>query len=113
MNKLLREYAKLIVRKGVNVAEGQVVLVKAPVEVYDFARIVVEEAYRAGASKVYVDYNDVMNNRNDYVYQNIDSLKEWLPLCAIALNDKIVQDCSNIIFNENDTISFLPPVCGG
>lgn len=44
---------------------------------------------------------------------NIDSLKEWLPLCAIALNDKIVQDCSNIIFNENDTISFLPPVCGG
>ena len=43
----------------------------------------------------------------------IDELKEWLPLCAIALNDKIVQDSTNIVFNQNDTISLLPPVCGG
>lgn len=43
----------------------------------------------------------------------IDKLKEWLPLCAIALNDKIIQDSSDITFNENDTISLLPPVCGG
>lgn len=45
--------------------------------------------------------------------EKIDSLKEWLPLCAIALNDNIVQDCNNITFNENDVISLLPPVCGG
>ncbi|MBR7118230.1 MAG: MoaD/ThiS family protein [Helicobacteraceae bacterium] len=43
----------------------------------------------------------------------IDKLKEWLPLCAIALNDKIVQDSSDITFEDNDTISLLPPVCGG
>lgn len=43
----------------------------------------------------------------------IDALKEWLPLCAIAINDNIIQDCDDIIFNENDIISLLPPVCGG
>ncbi len=101
MNKLLREYAKLIVRKGVNVAEGQVVLVKAPVEVYDFARIVVEEAYRAGASKVYVDYNDVMNNRNDYVYQNIDSLKE--------VEDFEVSKAKYLVDNNFCAISLVSP----
>lgn len=76
MNKiLLREYAKLIVRKGVNVQPNQVVLVKAPVEIYEFARIVVEEAYKVGAKKVICDYVDVMNNRNDFVYQTEDTLK--------------------------------------
>lgn len=43
----------------------------------------------------------------------IEALKEWLPLCAIALNDKIVQDSNNITFNQNDIIFLLPPVCGG
>ena len=43
----------------------------------------------------------------------IEALKEWLPLCAIALNDKIIQDSADIIFNQDDTISLLPPVCGG
>lgn len=45
--------------------------------------------------------------------EKIDSLKEWLPLCAISLNDNIIQDYNNITFNENDVISLLPPVCGG
>ena len=75
-NNLLHEYAKLIVKKGVNLQEGQIVLIKAPVEVYEFTRIVVEEAYKAGASKVLVEYNDIINTRNDYVYQNTDILKE-------------------------------------
>lgn len=43
----------------------------------------------------------------------IDVLKEWIPLCAVALNDKIIQNPSDIIFNDNDEISLLPPVCGG
>lgn len=43
----------------------------------------------------------------------ISALKEWIPLCAVALNDKIIQNPSEIVFNENDEISLLPPVCGG
>ncbi len=42
----------------------------------------------------------------------MESLKSWLPLCAIALNDKIITDV-NTIFQDNDKISLLPPVCGG
>ncbi|RAX54740.1 molybdopterin synthase sulfur carrier subunit [Helicobacter sp. 16-1353] len=43
----------------------------------------------------------------------IKTLKDWLPLCAIALNDEIIQNTSNITFKDNDNISLLPPVCGG
>lgn len=43
----------------------------------------------------------------------IEALKEWIPLCAVALNDKIIQNPSEIVFKNNDEISLLPPVCGG
>ncbi len=71
---LLNKYASLIVRTGVNVVKGQSVLIKCSVEVYEFARLVVKQAYEAGASKVYVDYNDSVNTRNGYIYQDIDTL---------------------------------------
>lgn len=41
-----------------------------------------------------------------------DSLKPWIDLLAVALNDEIIQD-SNIQFKDGDKITLLPPVCGG
>lgn len=43
----------------------------------------------------------------------IEELKAWIPLCAVALNDKIIQNPSDVTFKQNDEISLLPPVCGG
>lgn len=40
------------------------------------------------------------------------SLKEWLELCAVALNDEIIFD-ENTLLKDGDTIALLPPVCGG
>ncbi|BAF71070.1 MoaD/ThiS family protein [Sulfurovum sp. NBC37-1] len=39
-------------------------------------------------------------------------VKEWLPKCAVALNDTMVSDLSTPL-KEGDKISILPPVCGG
>lgn len=41
-----------------------------------------------------------------------ESLKEWLNLCAVALNDKIIFD-ENQTLKDGDKIALLPPVCGG
>lgn len=40
------------------------------------------------------------------------TLKEWLPKCAVALNDTMVSDL-NTPLKDGDKISVLPPVCGG
>lgn len=40
------------------------------------------------------------------------TVKEWLPKCAVALNDTMVSDLSTSL-KEGDRISILPPVCGG
>ena len=58
MNKTrLRKYARLIARVGVNVQKGQEVMVQAELDQPEFVKMVVEECYRAGASKVSVDWS--------------------------------------------------------
>ncbi|EAI5178359.1 MoaD/ThiS family protein [Campylobacter coli] len=46
------------------------------------------------------------------ILQKDESLKEWLELCAISLNDKIIFD-ENTKLKDGDKIALLPPVCGG
>lgn len=39
-------------------------------------------------------------------------LREWLRISSVAVNDKLVNSLDVKIY-KNDTISILPPVCGG
>lgn len=54
---ILKEYAKLIVRCGVNVQKGQEVIIRADLDQPEFVKLVVEEAYKAKARKVQVEWN--------------------------------------------------------
>ena len=72
MNKTrLRSYAQLIVRKGVNVQKGQEVLIFAELDQPEFVKMVVEEAYKAKAKKVTVEWSyqplDKIHVRNQSV----------------------------------------------
>ena len=58
MNKTrLRKYANLIARCGVNVQKGQEVYISAELDQPEFVAMVVDECYKAGASKVTVDWS--------------------------------------------------------
>ena len=64
----LRKYANLAVRVGVNVQKGQPLVIgywSNPVlpEQVEFSRMLVDAAYEAGASFVYVDYGDEQSER--------------------------------------------------
>ena len=52
----LQAYAELTVKIGVNIQPGQYLLVNTSVDALDFARIVVKEAYKAGAGRVHVNF---------------------------------------------------------
>ncbi len=54
---VMRSYAKLIVRVGANVQKGQEVRVFASLDQPEFIKMLVEECYKAGASRVSVDWN--------------------------------------------------------
>ncbi len=48
---------------------------------------------------------------SDLLRQN-ETLADWLPKCAVALNDMMVNDLDTPL-KAGDKITILPPVCGG
>ena len=53
----LKKFAKLSVKKGVNVKKNQVVVVNASIEAAPLVEHVVEECYKAKAKTVLVDWS--------------------------------------------------------
>ena len=41
-----------------------------------------------------------------------EALADWLPKCAVALNDTMVSDLDTPL-KSGDKVTILPPVCGG
>src|SRR5690625_7979997 len=54
----MEKYAKLVLRKGVNLQKGQPLLINAPLEGVDFTKVVVRQAYEMGAKDVHVNWSD-------------------------------------------------------
>ncbi len=77
---VLREYAKLIVRTGINVQKGQDVLVMADLDQPEFVKLVVEECYKAKARQVTVQWNYQPLEKIHVRYQSVKTLgnvPEW------------------------------------
>ena len=77
----LREYARLIVRSGVNVQKGQEVMVYADLDQPEFVKMVVEEAYKAKASKVIVEWDYQPLAKIHTRYQSLKTMStvpEWV-----------------------------------
>lgn len=81
MNKTrLKKYAKLIAKCGVNVKRGQEVMITAELDQPEFVKMLVDECYKAGASKVIVDwtYQPITKSNVKYCSEKVlSSLDEW------------------------------------
>ena len=77
---ILKKYARLIARCGVNVRRGQEVIITAELDQPEFVEMLVEECYRAGAKKVAVDWTHQPLTALNVKYCKEDvlgSLDEW------------------------------------
>ena len=50
----IRNYALLALMRGVNVQQGQTLVISAPLWTADFAHLLMEEAYKLGAKDVII-----------------------------------------------------------
>lgn len=81
LQDLLKKYAKLTVQIGANVQKGQMVVIRATTETKELVRLITEEAYLAGASKVVVQWSDEFVSRLGFLYQDVETLEnipEWI-----------------------------------
>ncbi|HEV7206792.1 MAG TPA: aminopeptidase [Jatrophihabitans sp.] len=79
LDRLIEAYAKLVVRIGVNVQFGQRVVIRGAVEHAPVARVIAQEAYRAGASLVTIDYTDPVLTRAAVDHAPQEQLGRVLP----------------------------------
>ena len=99
MNKTrLKKYAHLIAKVGVNVKKGQEVFITAELDQPEFVKMVADECYRLGASKVVVEWSyqplekshikycsqKVLSTVPDYTIAKLEHQVEALP-CKIYL----------------------------
>ena len=77
---VLRSYARLIARVGVNVRKGQEVIVQCDLDQPKFVELVVDECYKAGAKKVTVEFSYQPLAKLHYRHRSVTSLakiEEW------------------------------------
>ncbi len=77
MNKsVMRKYARLAVRQGVNVQKGQQVVVYISVDQAEFGKYIADEAYRAGASRVSFEWSYQPTTVLKYRHESVRTLSE-------------------------------------
>jgi len=89
--ELLNKLAKLAVKVGVNVQKGQIVIVRATTETKELAREITEEAYKAGARQVYVQWSDDFVSKSGLIYQAVEDLTD-IPAWLVDQQRKFMED---------------------
>jgi len=98
---ILEKYAELIVRTGANVQPGQTVLLTIAVEQHEFAALVMEACYRAGAKKVNVDWTYDVQSRLNFLYAEEEVLSKMLPWEEAKMK-QMTEDLPCRIFIESE-----------
>lgn len=78
--KMLEQYARLVINVGVNLQKGQKLNLSCPVECAFFARLLVSEAYRAGAADVIINWRDDVCAREHWLHADdrlFDAVYPW------------------------------------
>lgn len=102
MKKMLEKYAKLAVKKGVNLQKDQVLLVNSPIECVDFARAIAKVGYEEGAKEVVVHYGDQNIQRLKLEHASIDTLKNVPNWVSESYNSYAREGCCVISISASD-----------
>lgn len=78
--EILKKYATLAVKVGVNIQKGQTLILNSPIECAPFARIISEIAFEEGAKDVVINWNDELFSKIKYMKapeEIFDVVPEW------------------------------------
>ncbi|MCD7035121.1 aminopeptidase [Metabacillus sp. GX 13764] len=88
-------YAELVVKIGLNIQEGQRLVINSPIEAAVFTRKVTEHAYANGCKRVFVEWTDTVTNRIHLNNASEEVLKDNLPQWDLDKYDSLIEnhDC--------------------
>lgn len=77
---VLKKYAELLIKTGVNIQKNQTLIVTSPIECADFARVIAETAYQSGAREVVMNWKDELSSKIKFLHapdEIFDEFPEW------------------------------------
>ena len=109
--ELLRKYAALVIRIGVNLQESQPLVIHAPISCADFVHALASEAFSAGAYDVAVNWNDEIFSHIRFQQAADERLSEFPLWRKTFYDDHTARDAAFIsIAAENpDLFSDIDP----
>ncbi len=72
----IEKYVELILKVGLKIKNGDILVVRCPIEARDFAVECTRKAYELGAGEVVVDYRDQLISRLKYENESLDVLTD-------------------------------------
>lgn len=75
--KNLEKYAELAVKVGVNVQQGQTLVINTSLDAAELVRLIAKKAYEAGAYNVVVNWNDDVVSRTKYELAPDEAFNEY------------------------------------
>ena len=106
MDEKLLEYARLLVRVGLNVQKGQRLVISSPVECAYFARLCAQEAYEAGCREVVMNWHDDAMARMKYLHAD-DAIFDEVPLWRRHFfNDYALEGAAYLAISASDPENF-------
>lgn len=108
---LIRKYAGLIARVGVNVQKGQSVVIDVAAECSDFAAVLAEECYRAGAGKVRVEFYSDKLTRLAYRHQTLSTMKKVSGWIEERAREEVDENAAKIFIDSDapDSLKGINP----
>lgn len=103
---ILKNYARLVYKVGVNLQNGQGLEIACPVELYKIAEIFTETAYESGAGIVNVRWVDQKTDKLKYLHADVDRLRKipkWQVLSKEYLLDN---DFCYVAIDSDDPDAF-------
>lgn len=85
----LAEFAELAVRVGVNIQQGQYLLINTSTDTLDFTRLVVQKAYEAGAGRVHVNLTDATFERAFFEHATTEEIEKF-PKWIVAQREELI-----------------------
>ena len=86
---VLRKYAQLIAQSGVNIQKGQQVIIQADLDQPEFVKILVDECYKCGASKVTVEWSYQPLEKLHVRYRSVKTLSTVEPWQEAKLQHRV------------------------
>lgn len=92
LDRIRSEYARMVIRSGVNVARGQPVMIRTEAVHREFARELAREAYRAGARAAVLRYGDPAAGRIRLDESADPEYLDFVPAYTSRVYDTVIEE---------------------